>query len=521
MPSSTWQGPLRLSPGPGSLPHRIAAAAVEALASGSLRPGDALPATRRLAEQLGVGRGAVVGAYDELVAAGYAEGRTGSGTFVVQTADVAARAVQRGERMLSEASASRGHADPSGGVATPPPGDLDLRPGHAEPALISTRDWRAAWRHGIPDQPGAEALSRTRHPELEAALADHLRRLRGLAVAPEEVVVVPNASAAFTVLARAAGLADRTVAVEDPGYRRARAAFEAAGARVRGVPVDDDGLDPALLDPDDAAAYLTPAHQYPLGARMPLPRRVEVVGQARHAGRLIVEDDYDGEFRYGVPPMPALRSLPGGADCVAYVGTASKILTPDLGLAWVVPPPHLLTAVRQAQDQLSLGASPVASRALAHLIDSGALGRHLARAARLYRARRDALVHAVGEQLPDLVVSGVEAGLHLVLLLDRAIDDRAVIGRLRESGIWVEPLSAYYLGPPRPGLVIGYARLPETRAPAVVGAVSAALTQELGVLDQVYPEDGQRAEGDAPQDDGDHLPPDDPAGAGAEGDQGT
>lgn len=475
MLSPTWQGPLRLSSGPGSLPHRIAAAAVEALASGSLRPGDALPATRRLAEQLGVGRGAVVGAYDELVAAGYAEGRTGSGTFVVQGADVAARAVQRGERMLSEASASRGHADPSGGLATPPSGDLDLRPGHAEPALISTRDWRTAWRHGIPDQPGAEALSRTRHPELEAALADHLRRLRGLAVAPEEVVVVPNASAAFTVLTRAAGLVGRTVAVEDPGYRRARAAFEAAGARVHGVPVDDDGLDPALLGADDAAAYLTPAHQYPLGARMPLPRRVEVVGQARHAGRLIVEDDYDGEFRYGVPPMPALRSLPGGADCVAYVGTASKILTPDLGLAWVVPPPHLLTAVRQAQDQLSLGASPVASRALAHLIDSGALGRHLARAARLYRARRDALVHAVGEQLPDLVVSGVEAGLHLVLLARGSADDQAIVDRLRERGIWVEPLSSYSLGPPRSGLVIGYARLPESRARHIARAISEAI----------------------------------------------
>ncbi|MFK5688113.1 PLP-dependent aminotransferase family protein [Ornithinimicrobium sp. LYQ92] len=486
MPHPTWQGPTRL-PGTGPLPRRLATAVVDALASGALHPGDALLPSRRLAGQLGIGRGAVVAAYDELTAAGYLEARPGSGTFVVEGAAEAARRSAGPPPPVGRSLA--GPVEDTGlGAPTPPPDALDLRPGHAEPALISTRDWRAAWRHGIPDPPGAEALSRVQHPELQEALAGHLRRMRGVTATPDEVVVVPGASAAFTLLAVAAGLAGADVAVEDPGYRRARAAFVGAGAGVRPVPVDEDGLDPGLLRPTDAAVYLTPAHQYPLGARMPVARRGELVDLAHRQGTLVVEDDYDGEFRYGVAPMPALRSVPGGAGCVAYVGTASKVLTPDLGLAWVVPPPHLLAAVRRAQDQLSLGASPVAARALAHLVGSGALGRQLGRAARLYRARRDALVAALRRRCPDLRVAGVEAGLHLVVLLDDGDGntdggtDTAVVDRLRSAGIWVEALSGYFLGRSRPGLVIGYSRLPESRAPLVAEALAQAVLRPAEAL---------------------------------------
>lgn len=501
-PSVRWPGPISVPAGDGSLPHRLSGAVVTAIARGELAPGDALPSTRALATQVGVGRGVVVHAYDELAAAGYVEARRGSGTVVLPGADVAARAAHlpdptghpvrpRGSGETADARGVRSEGDADGrGVRSQMQADsrpvrsaagtLDLRPGHTEPALISDRDWRAAWRQGIPGTPGAEALSRARHPELEAALADHLRRMRGLVVSQDEVVVVPGASAAFRILSAAAGLADRTVALEDPGYRRARAAFVQEGARVRPVPVDDDGLDPALLHDSDAAVYVTPAHHYPLGARMPVARRVELVERARAWGQLVVEDDYDGEFRYGVPPLPALRSIRGADACTAYVGTASKILTPDLGLAWLVPPRPVLPAVREAQDSLSLGASPVAARALAHLIDTGALGRHLARAARLYHARRDALVAALSARLPDLRVSGVEAGLHLVLLLaDPAADDRATASRLLERGIRVEALSDYYLAAPRPGLVIGYARLPESRATDVARAVAAAVAEAV------------------------------------------
>lgn len=479
-PSPWWSGPSALPSGPGSLSHRLSTAIVAALSRGEVRPGDTLPSTRSLAAQLGIGRGAVVAAYDELAAAGYVEARMGSGTVVVAGADAATLAQGH---LPTESSASPAHEpgdDTSLGSPAPPPGALDLRPGHAEPSLISTRDWRAAWRHAIPDLPGAEALSRLRHHELETALATHLRRFRGVVATPDDVVVVPGASAAFTILTVATGLAGRTVAVEDPGYRRARTAFAEAGARLRPVPVDADGLDPSLLRPGDAAAYLTPAHQYPLGGRIPVARRGALVEQARRAGQLLIEDDYDGEFRYGVPPMPALRATAGGEECVAYVGTASKILTPDLGLAWVVPPAGLVGAVRQAQDRLSLGASPLAARALAHLVAGGALGRHLARASRLYRARRDALVAALRRELPEVRVVGVEAGLHLVVVLDGIgddLDDRQVASRLQERQIWVEPLSDYWLGPgtPASGLVIGYARLPETRAAAVVGGLARIL----------------------------------------------
>ncbi|WP_298750262.1 PLP-dependent aminotransferase family protein [uncultured Serinicoccus sp.] len=477
MPARTWPGPTQLPAGPGPLPHRLVAAVLDALVRGELAPGDALPSTRSAAAQLRLSRGVVVAAYDELAAAGYVEARMGGRTVVVDGADRAARpATPTAGPVGGDAPAPDRVEEDAVGVPTPPAGDLDLRPGHAEPELISSRDWRAAWRHAIPDRPGGEGLSRVRHPDLEQALAAHLRRFRGVPCTPEDVVIVPNASAAFTLLAAAAGLRGRTVAVEDPGYRRARVALTEAGARVRPVPVDDDGLDPALLLTDDAAVYLTPAHQYPLGARMPVARRAELVTAAVREGRLVVEDDYDGEFRYGVPPMPSVRAVDGAADCVAHVGTASKILTPDLGLAWVVPPRGLVGEVRRAQDRLALGASPIASTALAHLVASGALGRHLARASRLYRARRDALVTALMHEVPEARVTGVEAGLHLVVLLRGGADDDGVAARLRERGVWVEPLSAYCLGEPRSGLVIGYARLPETRAPSVARDVARAVT---------------------------------------------
>lgn len=497
MPHPTWLGPTHVPPGSAPLAQRLAATLLEALATGALHPGDALPPTRSLAVQLGVGRGVIVSAYDELIAAGYLEARMGSGTFVVDgAAEVARRAATTSSDQSTSTAATTGrptpgqgpaahpapehHQSPDLGIPAPPAGVLDLRPGHAEPALISPRDWRAAWRAGLPDLPGAEALSRLQHPELQAALATYLRRMRGVAAGPRDVVVVPGASAAFTLLSAAAGLEGATVAVEDPGYRRARAAFTRAGLRTRPVPVDTDGLDPASLQAGDAAVYVTPAHQYPLGARMPVARRAALVDHALRTSMLVIEDDYDGEFRYGVAPMPALRSSPGGGECVAYVGTASKVLTPDLGLAWVVPPPHLLAATRRAQDQLSLGASPIAARALAHLIDSGALARQLGRAARLYRARRDALVAGLKQQRLDTQVAGVEAGLHLVVWSDgdeaaRGDSDVAVVDRLRRAGVWVEPLSSYYLGPARGGLVIGYARLPESRAPTVAAHVAAAL----------------------------------------------
>lgn len=467
--------PLTLAPGPAPLPRRVSDAVLAAVRDGRLAPGDPLPATRALAVRLGISRSSVIAAYEELLAAGFAVSRAGSGTYVAPGAAEAlkARATShvppttppRRGRAGAAAAASldrRGPADR--------PGVLDLRPGRPDTALVDRADWRRAWRAAAA-APIADDAYDSNGP-LTTALAHHLRRTRGVTVEPERLVLLPAVALGLRVLGMALGLTGEHVAVEDPGYRRAFATFAGLGARVRPVPVDDDGLDPALLEPADRAVYVTPAHQYPTGGRMPVERRAALLHWAREADGLVVEDDYDGEFRYGVPPLPALHALAGAQDHVAYLGTVSKVLTPALRVAWLVPPPRLLEPVRAACDELRLGIGQADALALAELIDSGALTRHLARATRLYAARRAALVEALAGRLP---VTGVDAGLHVTIPLPDGTDDQQVAARVEHSGYRVEPLSSCAQASPRRGLLVGYAALPESRAPEVAGALIEAI----------------------------------------------
>ena len=454
---------LELPPGPAPLRHRIGDAVVARIRAGALRPGDPLPPTRALASSLGVARSAVVQAYDELLAAGFTTAAQGSGTFVAPGADRAARA-----------GAAAHVPDPRPGetaAAVPGPAERprwSLRPSSPDASLLDPTDWRRAWRAAAAapvaeEFPGAESA-----PELRAALADHLRRTRGVVAAPEEVVLLPGVAAGLRPLLLGAGLAGRTVAVEDPGYRDPQGALADIGATARPVPVDGDGLDPTLLRDDDAAVYLTPAHQFPLGARMCVDRRCEVLDWARATGGLVLEDDYDGEFRYDVSPLPALRSLPGAAEHVVYLGTASKVLSPSLRIAWAVLPERLRDPVEQRLREHGLAVDGVGARALAELVRTGGLSRHLARASRHYAGRREALRSALARHLPELEVVGVDAGLHAVLRLPDDVDDLAVSERALALGVGVEPLTAYATDDHRTGLVIGYARLPRSQADQVV-----------------------------------------------------
>ena len=245
--------------------------------------------------------------------------------------------------------------------------------------------------------------------------------------------------------------------------------------QVAAVPVDDDGLDPALLPRAAAAAYVTPSHQYPLGARMPVTRRVQLLGWARRTGSLVLEDDYDGEFRYDVSPLPALRSLPGAEEHVLYIGTASKLVAPSLRVAWMAPPRRLRDRLRRELESRGLVVNEVTGLALAELVASGALAAHHARASRTYAARRAALVTAVARHLPDARLAGVDAGLHVVLRLPDDVDDLGLVSRLASRGLAASPLSAYAVEAPVRGLVLCYAGLPETRADAAVRTLAATL----------------------------------------------
>ena len=346
---------LELPPGPAPLRHRIGDAVVARIRTGALRPGDPLPPTRALASSLGVARSAVVQAYDELLAAGFTTAAQGSGTFVAagRRPRPPRRARRRTSRDPRPGEAARGRAGADRTSALEPaalePGHLPARPHRLAARLARGR--RGAGGRGVPGRRVGRPSCAPRWPTTCAAPAGWWRR-------PEQVVLVPGVAAGLRPLLLGAGLAGRTVAVEDPGYRDPQGALADIGATARPVPVDGDGLDPTLLRDDDAAVYLTPAHQFPLGGRMCVDRRCEVLDWARGTGGLVLEDDYDGEFRYDVSPLPALRSLPGAAEHVVYLGTSSKVLSPSLRIAWAVVP-------RAAARRWSSGCAGTGSRSTA------------------------------------------------------------------------------------------------------------------------------------------------------------
>lgn len=450
---------LTVPDGPAPLRHRVADAVVAELRAGRLRPGDALPSTRVLAVALGVSRGPVVAAYDELAAAGFVVSRAGSGAVVAPEADRAA-AGGAATHVRIDASDHRSQDD------APQPPTWDLRPGRPDTSLVDASAWRRAWRTAGSTVPGNDAGAGPAHRGLREVLADHLRRSRGVAVDPADLLVVPGVGASLRALPGPLGLVGRRVALEDPGYVEAWTAFAAEGVRVAAVPVDVDGLDPALLPRDAAGAYVTPSHQYPLGARMPVTRRVQLLQWAARTGATVIEDDYDGEFRYDVSPLPALRSLPGAADHVVYVGTASKLLAPSLRVAWLAPPRHLREPLRVELEGRGLVVNEATGLALAQFVASGALAAHHARVTRTYAARRAALVAGVARHLPGAGLEGVDAGLHVVLRLPDDVDDLDVVTALAGRGLAASPLSAYAVATPVRGLVLCYASLPETGADA-------------------------------------------------------
>ena len=451
---------LDLNGRPGPRSSQVAHALIDAIARGQVHDGDRLPSTRTLAATFGLARTAAVAAYEELTAAGFLVARPGGSTYVEHGAGAAARAGAFG-------AASTGASGP----ALPPPAHpaprraspvtYDLRPGFADPGLISERDWTRAMRLAAsPARSGRDA-----HLELRDQLSAHLRRARGLAVDPEDIFLFPSVSNALRAVAVTCGLAGQPVAFEDPGYAKARLALGQAGAVIRPVPVDDDGIQARDLRASDRACYVTPAHQFPLGGRMPVPRRADLLAWATAGGALVLEDDYDGEFRYDVPPLNPLRSMPAAAGHVVYLGTSSKILSRGLRVSWAVLPARFRAAMTGYLDRAGEEVSQVSAAFLASFIATGALTRHQSRAMRTYRARQERFVAACREHIPAARTLGIEAGLHVALVFDRPLDDVAAAGRLADAGLACLPLSPFFAGPARrPGLLCGYSRLPETMA---------------------------------------------------------
>ena len=433
---------------PSVAPHGLAdwltGALRDAVADGRLGRGTRLPATRVLAEQLGVSRGVVVDAYRRLTDEGLVGGRRGAGTTVLAAPPPAARIP----------------AEPAA-----PPVRIDLRPGQPDLSAFPRQAWLRAERTALGAAP--DALLGYGDPRgtlaLRTALAAWLARSRGVRADPAAIVVVAGVAQGLALLAQV--LTERgvsTVGYEDPGSRGTRDQLLRWGLRLTPVPVDGLGLDvDALAATELRTVFVTPAHQYPTGVVLAAPRRRALLDRARTDGLLVIEDDYDAEHRYDRAPVAALAAL--APEHVVHLGSVSKTLAPALRLGWVVAPPDVRAELIVRKQWSDITCPAPAQLALAQMISSGAFERHLRAVRARQRRRRDAVVAALRAYLPDARVQGVAAGLHLVVGLPDGVDDAAVAERALAAGVAVQPLSYHRLRPGPPGLVIGYAAVTPDR----------------------------------------------------------
>ncbi len=429
----------------------------ERILSGRIAPGARLPSSRLLAEELAVSRVTVVTAMDQLICEGYAEGRHGAGVFV---------AADLPEEVLQAAPARPPVADDEPLPAPrpwqpfrPAAPDLNLFP-HAEWAKLLERVWRDPEPALLAD---ADPLG---WAPLRRAIAEHLNQWRGITCSPHQVIVTSGAAEALDLLARAVLKPGDPVFMEEPGYRILRRALGLAGLRAVPVPVDDNGFDIATAErtePGARAAVVTPSRQYPLGMTMPLARRLELIGWARRTGALIIEDDYDSEYRYQGQPLPAMMSLEGAGDRVIYVGSFSKVMWPALRIGFMAVPRQLVDDIADVLTASAPRASAVAQPALARFMADGSFAAHIRRMRRVYAKRQTALLRAIDTHLCDaLTTESAPAGMHLIARFTPALADRMsdteASARAAAAGITAVALSSFCATPnPQQGLVLGYA----------------------------------------------------------------
>lgn len=431
-------------PGAGGRVHVLHEQLRAAILDQRLRAGTELPSTRRVATAYGIARNTVIAAYDLLVAEGYVVTRAGAKAVV---ADVASRPAARGPR----------------------PDDGRLRAGWQAPgwsSAVSASDaWMPGFRLGVPDHRQVafdvwrRLLARAFHPRhggafgyqpphgrprLREAIAGHVSFARAVACRAQDVVVTSGARQAFDLLARLLVVpGETTVAVEDPGYPTVRGTMTDAGARVVAVPVDEEGLRVDLLPADTRIVYVTPSHQYPTGVAMSLARRRALLDFAREQDALVIEDDYDGEFRYGSRPLDALQTLDRDGR-VVYVGTFSKSLFPSLRIGYVVAPAWLRDALAAAKEHADSCGNAQLEDALADFILEGHLARHVRRMRRVYAGRRAALMDMLHGPLSRWFLPiASEAGIHVAARFRDPAAAGALMARVREHAAGAMPLRAF------------------------------------------------------------------------------
>jgi GntR family transcriptional regulator / MocR family aminotransferase len=448
-----------------------------AILSGALRPATKLPSTRELAAQLGVSRSAVVAAFEQLLAEGYASGRKGAGTYIASDLPEPFPAHRGGKkRPVSVAKTAASPFDLRGFVDVT--AQSDERPFNLGRTLVdartaelwrklSARTLRSFGRHhlGYGDPHGML--------ELRKSVCDYLRAARAVRCEPEQVVITAGTQQAIDIVTRVMQGPDKEVWIEDPGYALTRLALAAGGAKVHPIPVDQHGIDVTegiRRAPKARAVFITPSHQFPKGVVLSMARRLELLAWAREKGAWIVEDDYASEFRYGGRPLASLQGL-DEVERVIYIGTLNKALFPGLRLGYAVVPPALVSAFATARYLMDRQPSTLCQAVVAAFMAEGHFAAHIRRMREIYRGQRDALVVAIRRHLGDhLSVDPPDQGMHLVAYTRRGLSDVTLERAAREHGVIVRAMSSLYVeAPARSALVLGFSGYPrQIIAPAVI-----------------------------------------------------
>jgi GntR family transcriptional regulator/MocR family aminotransferase len=459
-----------------------------------IAPGARMPSSRRLAEQLALSRNTVVRAYEILIAEGFIEARPASGLYVRAKPPDTVLEVQA----LQEPPPATATSSMPAPRDSPDAPDLvgrhrsrltfDFFPGRPSAGLFPLKTWRRLLNDAI-SHGGAVGLTQYSEPAgligLRTAIASHISATRGIVADAGRIVIVSGVQEGINLAARMFLSPAHVGAVEDPCYQGAAYAFAATGARIESLCVDQDGLvTDGLARTRASLLYLTPSHQYPTGATLPLERRKAIVAWARRVGCYLLEDDYDSDFRYEGSPLPAIAAM--AEDCTIYLGTFSKSLGAGLRLGYLVVPPHLADAFRRAKALLNNGNPWLDQSALAEMINSGSYAAHLARIRTSYRERRDALLAAVRRHFGDTDLGGTSAGLHAFWVLPPGTPDAATveeIGRKARVGVCSLASGGAYearMGHlSRRGIILGYAALQPRQIEQGIARLSQALDDAL------------------------------------------
>ncbi|GAA0601290.1 PLP-dependent aminotransferase family protein [Kribbella sandramycini] len=425
--------------------------------SGRLPAGTRLPSSRSLAKDLGIARNTVADAYGQLVAEGWLTARQGSGTVVASRATIAPK--------------------PATALPSETTYRYDLRPGSPDVSTFPRGEWLAAARKSWTAAPNeAFALGDPRgRIELRRTLADYLARARGVRADPERILICSGYVQALSLLCETVkNLGGTTIGTEEFGYALHRDVIRARGLQPVPIPLDADGADVAHLA--GQAVLLTPAHQMPTGVPLAPERRAAAVEWAAETGAVLIEDDYDGEFRYDRQAVGALQAL--DPERVVYTGTASKSLAPGVRLAWMVLPQHLLEPVVAAKRVSDYQTATLEQLVLAEFIASGHYDRHVRRSRLHYRRRRDRLVELLAVRAPKVEVAGIAAGMHVLLDVPADADD--IVARAARQGLGLASMSTYHHAPApttRQAVIVGYGTPPDHAYPGALDL----LCQVLGV----------------------------------------